>query len=73
MLQDALDGMAKQKARLTADMEYLQRQLDLVSQQAETAAADGKDSSEVGPSHLVTQDAGTSATHALTVVIFSKV
>lgn len=37
MLQDALDAMTKEKARLRADMEYLQSQLDLVTQQAEAA------------------------------------
>ena len=43
-----MDSMAKEKARLRADMEYLQSQLDLVTQQAEAAAAAaaGKDSSE---------------------------
>ena len=44
VLQDALDSMTKEKARLRADMEYLQKQLDLVTQQAEAAAY--KDSSE---------------------------
>ena len=44
VLQDALDAMTKEKARLRADMEYLQKQLDLVTQQAEAAAC--KDSSE---------------------------
>ena len=38
-LQEALDVMTKEKARLKADMEFLQRQLDLVAQQAEQAAA----------------------------------
>lgn len=38
MLQDALDAMTKEKARIRANMEYLQSQLDLVTQQAEAAA-----------------------------------
>ena len=38
-MQEALDAMTKEKARLRADMEFLQRQLDLVAQQAEQAAA----------------------------------
>ena len=39
VLQDALDVMTKEKVRLKAGMEFLQRQLDLVAQQAEQAAA----------------------------------
>ena len=39
MLQDAVDVLTKEKARLRADVEYLQSQLDLVTQQAEPAAA----------------------------------
>ena len=47
VLQEAMDSMAKEKARLRADMEYLQSQLDLVTQQAEAAAAAaGKGSSK---------------------------
>ena len=36
--------MTKEKARLRADMEYLEKQLDLMTQQAEAAAC--KDSPE---------------------------
>ncbi|DBB17843.1 hypothetical protein WJX82_008236 [Trebouxia sp. C0006] len=39
-LQEALDAMTKEKARLRADMEFLQRQLDLVAQQANQVQAD---------------------------------
>lgn len=39
VLQDALDAMTKEKARMRADMEYLQTQLDMVTQQAEAASA----------------------------------
>ena len=42
MLQEALDVMTKEKARLRADMEFLQRQLDLVAQQADQARADAE-------------------------------
>ena len=47
VLQEALEAMTKEKARLKADMEYLQSQLDLVTQQAEAATC--KDSSEQIP------------------------
>lgn len=63
VLQDALDAMTKEKARLRADMEYLQSQLDLVTQQAEAAAC--KDSSEgMSEVHLLScsNDRETAAT-----------
>lgn len=41
-LQEALDIMTKEKARLRADMEFLQRQLDLVAQQADQVQADAE-------------------------------
>lgn len=41
-LQEALDAMTKEKARLRADMEFLQRQLDLVAQQADQVQADAE-------------------------------
>ena len=65
VLQDAMDAMAKEKARLRADMEYLQAQLDLVTQQAEAAAAAAAAAATIGSSgympqvqasHLVAQD-----------------
>ncbi|KAL3158276.1 hypothetical protein ABBQ38_010522 [Trebouxia sp. C0009 RCD-2024] len=69
-LQDAMDAMAKEKARLRADMEYLQSQLDLVTQQAEAAAAaaaaaskgSSDHTSQVQASHLVAQANRTSGT-----------
>ncbi len=42
VLQEALDVMTKEKARLRADMEFLQRQLDLVAQQADQVQKDGE-------------------------------
>ncbi len=42
VLQEALDAMTKEKARLRADMEFLQRQLDLVAQQAHQVQADAE-------------------------------
>ncbi len=39
VLQEALDVMTKEKARLRADMEFLQRQLDMVAQQADQVRA----------------------------------
>jgi len=42
VLQEALDAMTKEKARLRADMEFLQRQLDLVAQQADQVQADAE-------------------------------
>ena len=42
MLQETLDVMTKEKARLRADMEFLQRQLDLVAQQADQVRADAE-------------------------------
>lgn len=42
VLQEALDAMTKEKARLKADMEFLQRQLDLVAQQADQVQADAE-------------------------------
>lgn len=70
VLQDAMDAMAKEKARLRADMEYLQSQLDLVTQQAEAAAAaaaaaskgSSDHTSQVQASHLVAQANRTSGT-----------
>ncbi|DBA87750.1 hypothetical protein WJX77_004203 [Trebouxia sp. C0004] len=41
-LQEALDVMTKEKARLRADMEFLQRQLDLVAQQADQVQTDAE-------------------------------
>jgi len=42
VLQEALDIMTKEKARLRADMEFLQRQLDLVAQQADQVQTDAE-------------------------------
>lgn len=42
VLQEALDAMIKEKARLKADMEFLQRQLDLVAQQADQVQIDAE-------------------------------
>ena len=42
VLQEALDVMTKEKARLRADMEFLQRQLDLVAQQADQVQTDAE-------------------------------
>ncbi|KAL0024265.1 hypothetical protein WJX79_000849 [Trebouxia sp. C0005] len=41
-LQEALDATTKEKARLRADMEFLQRQLDLVAQQADQVQTDAE-------------------------------
>ncbi|KAA6425912.1 MAG: hypothetical protein FRX49_04287, partial [Trebouxia sp. A1-2] len=40
--QEALDATTKEKARLRADMEFLQRQLDLVAQQADQVQTDAE-------------------------------